>query len=1519
MHTIRHLIIDFIFITTLCFSLGLFATESSLTESSTILSQEMCMDELFQIDAANYDQSVLRTSYTDNGVEVKYEVVVTSTGEAYILKDNSLQVKTLSYTSGDYFSAKLLPTVLEIYQNTTLVFSQAITATTSYQTSSAVIEDKLNLIDIDFIRGYCDNAGVLEKCEANGWGNAGFVSKNILKLSEDGKMSFIVAQTDKRQMIGLGSSIPDDYSELNYALYIYTDQRLRVYENGTRKVLGSSLSVGDKLSIEKIGDCIKYYHNNALIYTSSILVNQDFNLVGSTHDIGTVMPEIYASFKEDHQLYTTATVSKITDQIKWNRLSHYNYSPTYKGMVSTSETPSALSENYYYGDAGHKAVTITPDLSKLFTPENRERDLNVIIGIKEFKEGNYFESDISYDQALYSLSFEGKNDGTKRLHILEGGSPRASLNGGYDNGDVFKITLDDGRLIIYKEENGRDTPIYTGSIDSGKRYVVYQGSRFQDSPFIGVNINGFEATGFVNYAYQYDGEDELLKKFDGNVQQVLTATGQTDILHQIGWHNLSNIKGYNSNVTIRKALEQENTGTVASGESAFRFNPTDEFKLSFIYSGGEYSIGSKSLLSSALNPMISGFNISGGNISLVNNGSNSNTISINSGANVTMVFNGNSTMTLQVNGATIGSPVDLPASVLNLGINLNQGTIQNSFSASAVSIPQAPAAAAMVNVVHDIFQGNYLSDCLAPGDLEFRLQPVVTGDYLIRIYDFDVNSTIPIYEPSSPIHVSNTSQTYIHAIPTALLPGVYRYNLLYPNGVVENRYFSVGTPIQWNENNSNAFNVDFIETDYLNIPSLSTIIPVGGGAYSESYNEVTTDKSFAQTLPILLGVNGEYEMEVTDGSNEIARTKIISSGTSAVVECYINGSTTPYATFPVFQNGNIEQVFVMAAPGIYKIGWYYSDYGYRELKVNSGVITISSSVVSLGVKWNGVTNIPFKGFEASYCPGTPSSSGIIAKSKLKLYDCAPDRKVWYYHNAMGNYINPYQCPSYSVVFKLENLEPSTAYKVNSFQIVGNVLINSGEIASYGSIGYDFTTNSNGESPGLITINALFSENINDNALKMELLNYASGSPVSELYDFVVTDEYSGITENLINCYSYKTKYYDCFFDEEGDMEVKRELSNFPEVPDYDWSDNSSNESAYNEDLATGCYTVGLGYDFSCGFPEVYLPYKMAAQTIWADVGTNHAGWNPNATYDEPTNNLFNAGGTVSNAVSLNALDYTIDGLIWYRNVYDNMQTGEFGYYNEETGTYFGVSISPNIDPTVDYTHALKVYISNPGTGYHDILNPNFINLNQFEFIEFKKENINGTDETGGINLVLNIYPEFSTTSGEVTPRNTYTFSTEQLTTKSYQLFASPSLNNKLGEFGLNFCPPPIDKYFALMSRSLHDGRHELKTCLSKDGYSECPMEIKNDCGLIDGVDLLNFKFDEDYYRSLSPTEILNFEVRDYQDNIVVSSVSGLANTLVKLGDNRYQLSMSTLNSIHPFYTLIVKNAKDEKRYLRFKK
>lgn len=1514
MHTIRKFIIDFIFISILFCSYSLQAIESE-TKLFDITSKEMCIDEMFQMQT-NIDQSVLRVIYEENGVEVKHEVIVTSLGEAYILKDNSHIVKTLSYLSGDVFSAELKPDVFEIKQNNALVFSQHISSSVVYQSSSAIIEDRLYPVKYDYIDGFCDNNGVLKKCAPSGWWNAGFVSKNVLKQSEDGRIRWTIQEIDKSKMLGLGGyTTSKRYQDMDYAIF-HAQYKTYIFESGNLKATGPVITVGDEIEIQKKSNQIKYYINDRLIYTSSTTVTDNLHILSDVSTNDARIQNVEASFTEDYQLYTTASVSKVTDQIKWNDLKHYEYSSTYNSMVSTHRTSSALSENYYQADLGHSAVSIEPDLSTFFTPKHINRDFSVIVGVKQFEPGNYLENEISHDRMSCGFVFE-RSRGNQRVFVLKNGAIERELMP-FQQGSKYRVYIDGTRLNLEVELGGVYKDYYSYQIDAGKKYVVYQGTREVDVPLLDVNIDGFEAVDFVSYSYNYDGEDNLLQTNNGDIQAVLSETQQEDILHKIGWHNLSNIKGFNSSVTVREQLEQDDVNIAAYGESAMRFNPTDEFKISFIYSGGEYAIGSKTLLSSPLNPMISGFNISGGNISLVNNGVSSNTTSITSGSNISLLFNGNSTMSLQVNGSAIGSPVTLPTSVLNLGLNINQGTIQNSFLASAVSTPPAPAAAAMVGVSHDIFQGHYLSDCIAPGNIEFRLQPAITGDYLIRVYDFDVNNTVPIYEPSSPIHVTNTNLTYTHTIQTSLLPGVYRYSLLYPNGVVENTYFSVGTPVKWNENNSNASNVDFIETDYLATPSLSHIIPTGVGAYSESHNEASTGKSFSQSMPVTLGTPGEYEMEVTDGTNEVARTKVISTGGSAIVECYISGVTTPYATFPVSQNGTIEQIFIMAAPNFYKVGWYYTHSGYRELQTNTNVINIPSSTVNLDLRWLGGTNIQLKGFEASYCASIPTVS-IVSKSELILFECAPERKLWYYKNKLVDYDNPYQCPSYGVKFELENLQASTMYTVNSFQIAGGTVLSYGNISSVpsNSINYNsFTTDANGKTTLPITINAFVAQEIFDGALQIELKNHSTG--LLELYDFAITDPNSAISENLAYCYNYKSMFYDCLYDEEGDIEVKRILQTFPQVPDYDWSDDAQNETTLNEDLETGCYTVGLGYDAVCGLPEVYLPYKIAAQTVWADLGTNNISVNPNPTYAEAKTDLSNTGGTVSNAISLNALDHTIDGLIWYRNVYEDDQVGSFGYYNEEFNTYFGVSISPHLNPEDGYTHTLRVYIEKPGV-YYNVLNTGPIDLNRYEFIEFVKENVNGADELGGINLILNIYPEFSTTSGAVTPRNTYSFSTTPLTTESYQLFASPGLNSKLGEFGLNFCPPPIDKYFALMSRTLHDGRHELKTCLDKDGYSECPMEIKNDCGLIEGLDILKFKFDEDYYRSISPTEILDFEVRDYQNNVVLSSASGLPNTLVKLGDNRYQLSMSTLNSIHPFYTLTVKNAKNEKRYLRFKK
>lgn len=1525
MYTIRQLIIDLIFVSAVLCTLNLQAGTHVKTDLSTIVSQEMCIDELFQLDANTYDQSVLRVSFEDNGVETKYEVVVTSTGEAYILKDNTFEVQPITYTSGDYFSASLKEGVFEIFQNSTSIYKRNITSTTAYQTSSAVVEDKLKPVVFDYIDGFCDDNGELKKCNAIGWGNTGFVSKNILKQADDGEIRWVVEDLNKVKMIGLGSYTTSKYyRDIDYAVY-QSSNSFKVYESGGHKLTYSTaLKIGDVIRIKKESGLIKYYLNEIQIYLSKTSVNKDLYVLGDYHSVDYKLDDIEASFTEEYELYTTATVTKRTDEIKWVNLKDYGYSSTYNGMVSTSRTPFALSENYYQASLEHDFISVKPNIDQLFDASNKGRDVDAIIGLTEFNSGMFLREDLSPSEILIGFNFVGKKDGSELIYIIENGRIiKEILN--HSKGDQYKFKIDGNKVSIIKESDGKEQGFHAVEINPNSKHVFYQGAEFKDSPFIDVNIDGFSnETDFIKYTYKNDGDRKFLESYEFDIKKIVEETNQKEITHRIGWHNLSNIKGFNSLTTVREALYQEDVKQVAYGESAFRFDPTKSFKVSFIYSGGEYSIGSKPLYSSSLDPLLSGLHISGGQISLVNNGATSNTTSIQSGSLVELVFDGNGNMALELGGGQIGSSVQLPAYVLNLGLNLTQGNIPSAMTVSAITPPAAAATSSqVVNLAHDVFQENYNSDCSAPGDLQFRLVPTQQGLHQIKIYDYDASTTASIYQ--FPINVQSLNQTYVHQFPQNIEPGVYSYRIYYPNGVVESTYFSVGTTVEWNENNSNANNVDFIEQNYTSNPSLSFLIPTGAGAYSKSLNVVSNDQSFSQSFPVIVGVNDAYEMEVSGGSGLVSTTRIVSTSNSATIECYLNGSSTPYATFPVTQNGIVEQVFVMAAPGFYKVNWYYSDYGYRELIANTGVIPVSSSTVNLNIKWLQGSVLPLKGFLASYCSGPPTISGVVASSKLKLFECAPERKLWYYKSESESYDNPSQCPSYGVEFELQNLQPNTDYKVNSFQISGSVVLNYSEITSNQtngqpySLNYQFTTDANGKTTQPIVINAFVAQQIYDNSLKMELFNASTGQ--FNLYDFTITDPNSGITENLSNCYNYRAIYYDCFYDEEGSMEVKRNSEEYPLVPNYEWSDNSLNESAFNGELETGCYTVSLDYDLVCGLPDVGLPYKIAAKTIWADLGTNTEQISSTPTYTQPEQYIENTGGAVTYAKSLNALDYTLNGLIWYRNVYDNTQSGSFGYFHAATNTYYGIIISQNTNPSTGYTHTLRVYIENTnGSGYYTVLNNTPIDLNQFEFIEFIKENANGTDETGGVNLKVNIYPEFSTSNGVVTPRNSYTFPVSGLGSQSsYQLFASPSANSKLGEFGLNFCPPPVEKYFALMSRNLHDGRHELKTCIDKDGYTQCPIEIKNDCGLISELHLLKFKFDEVYYRSLSPSETLDFEIRDYQNNIVLSSADNLPNTIVKLGDNRYQLSMNTLNSTHPYYTLIVKNAKNEKRYLRFKK
>ena len=1518
MHTIKRLILDLIFISTCLCVFGLQAENTSGSNVSSVMSQEMCIDEMFQVSGTG-DQSVLRTFYTDNGLEVKYEVVVSVTGDAFILKDNITKVKLLSYKSGDYFSAQLKPSVIEIYQNSSLIYSQNYTSTIVNKNTSAIIENKLYPLTLDYSEGFC---GGNTKCVSSSWGNAGFVSKNVLKQSEDGEIKWVVQEVNKYKMLGLGAySISKHYRDIKYAIYQAKNQ-LRIYESGVYKASGLNLKIGDVLQVKKVNNGVKYYLNDRLIYSSKVSVTEDLHILSSLHTSGGLIQNVQATFTENHQLYTTATVVEYSNQLKWNRLKHYAYSNVYKSTVSTSRTPSALSENFYQANLGHKRSVVKPDLSELFKAKNKGREVNAIIGIKAFETGDYINENITLDRILCGISFVGKG-GKQQAYIIEDGRVVGEIPG-YEENDVYKIILEDDHIEIAKEVRGKDQIYYGRGIDPSVKHVIYQGSEYLNSPFLSVRVEGFNDAGFVKFNYQYDGQDGLLKKYDGKIQDVIDETGQSEITHQIGWYKHTNIKGFNPKSTVRKALSQNDTKTVATAETAFRFKPKDAFKVSFIYSGGEYAIGSKTLLSSAISSFNSGFNISRGKIYLVNNGSNTNSVSIASGANVTMLFPGNGTMILRVNGSNVGGSVSLPSAVLNLGMNLNQGSFPAAMTATAAAPPPVPTQMTFATPITSFIQDDYNVNC-APSNMTFYLNPdaFMSGLYNIRIRELNTFGVVEDFD----INVVPTGGgfvTYQHQFSNPLEPGVYMFEF---NGAFE-YLIEIMVPSFWDDDLSNPDinNVSFDMNTYINSAESSLSLISSGTGSSVAKNTISLPNSFSVKFPIEFNGYGVIHMVTTGGFN-ISYEFQYDPGNGVLLSNPINNSNLlipaeGFVTIDYFHTGGNQ----------YREYCYFTPYSnpfVKELVWQNSGMTIPGGQLRV---FTAFEDISLNGSTMSFCE--ENSGPYLTDKKLKFASCGSTYVGDFINHKDGYDPNIGSCPMFDLEFVISNLQPNTFYRLERNMFVYNTSTSDydpyfGTILTHANLGSwwytgstSFTSDANGNSPFTLVLRDITSQQLFNQPLYI-MVKSISGDVHYIKLDFSVEDE--AVNEVYRECFNYNISSYDCFFSEFGIIDQERNYSlaqpqsGAGEI-DYDWyyATGYPGTGGVRYDLQTGCYTVSLTHDPMCALPQKTIAHHLMARADWPNSSgisyLSNGAFNGNQYKEAKL--ILSGNGSIN---SLNKSPSNYISRVNYRHLYPD-QPRDIGVIldGDITTTSDDFKLLAHIEAEDPITGLAEVFFQIVVNGVAQSMVATNIKLKRYEFLDL----IFNPVTSNTINVQIMKSTEFSNSPGNADTQIGVIYSQNNINVPNnggiaYQAHVRHfNSSTKTSNLSLNFCVEPVEVYTAFLQRTLHDGRHEVATCISEDGNPECRIPIFGPCEFPSGMDILYFKFDEDYLRHIGNLENLDFEIYDHENVMVLDNTS---NQIVNVGDNRYGINVSILDSDDMFYVLIVKNAKGEKRYLRFKK
>jgi hypothetical protein len=147
--------------------------------------------------------------------------------------------------------------------------------------------------------GVTVSAGSLTKTAATGWGNAGASSVQRL-VSGEGSVTFTASETTKNRMAGLGGGGDDtrSYADLDYAIYLSSDGRVRVYEAGQYRGTFGSYASGDWLQVAVVSEPtprVRYSRNGLVFYTSNVAPAYPLMVDSALHTNGATVTDALVS------------------------------------------------------------------------------------------------------------------------------------------------------------------------------------------------------------------------------------------------------------------------------------------------------------------------------------------------------------------------------------------------------------------------------------------------------------------------------------------------------------------------------------------------------------------------------------------------------------------------------------------------------------------------------------------------------------------------------------------------------------------------------------------------------------------------------------------------------------------------------------------------------------------------------------------------------------------------------------------------------------------------------------------------------------------------------------------------------------------------------------------------------------------------------------------------------------------------------------------------------------------------
>jgi len=194
---------------------------------------------------------------------------------------NSSSQITANVTSGGAYGNFDI-TVTNNAGASTLVGGFTLQATPSINTYSIATSEMILTGSVSY------TGTILKKTATAGWNAQGYSTSHAIAVNRGGHLDWTADQSNKYMMIGLSTnpSANASYTNLNYAIYMVSNSRIQIRENGASLGYVDGYAAGDRLGINV--DClgnVTYLRNGNVIYSSSTRAVNSLYFDSSLHAV----------------------------------------------------------------------------------------------------------------------------------------------------------------------------------------------------------------------------------------------------------------------------------------------------------------------------------------------------------------------------------------------------------------------------------------------------------------------------------------------------------------------------------------------------------------------------------------------------------------------------------------------------------------------------------------------------------------------------------------------------------------------------------------------------------------------------------------------------------------------------------------------------------------------------------------------------------------------------------------------------------------------------------------------------------------------------------------------------------------------------------------------------------------------------------------------------------------------------------------------------------------------------------